>query len=231
MTPKHSQRIKERCHERTRASAAYAMTETNGLAASNAGADLSARPESCGRALRPLVEIRIVDADHQELPRGQTGQICIKGPMNFTEYWNRPEDTAETLVDGWVQTGDLGHMDDDGFIFITGRAKEMIIRGGENIGCQEVEAVIYEHPKVAECVVFGIPDERLGETVGAVVMVKPNSMLTAGDIQSHVSDHLARFKVPARVWIRREQLPRTASGKIYKKGVREEVLRELASEA
>jgi long-chain acyl-CoA synthetase len=228
MTPKHSQRIRERCKDRTRASAAYAMTETNGLAASNAGADLSSRPESCGRALRPLVDIRIMDRAHNELPRGETGEICIKGPMNFSEYWNRPEDTAETLVDGWVHTGDLGHMDEEGFVFITGRAKEMIIRGGENIGCQEVEAVIYDHPKVAECVVFGIPDERLGETVGAVVMVKADEILTAGDVQSHVADHLARFKVPARVWIRREQLPRTASGKIYKKGIREDVLRELA---
>ncbi|MGD8417561.1 MAG: fatty acid--CoA ligase family protein, partial [Pseudomonadales bacterium] len=231
MTPKHSQRIRERCRERTRASAAYAMTETNGLAASNAGADLSTRPESCGRALRPLVDIRIMDRAHNELPRGTTGEICIKGPMNFSEYWNRPEDTAETLVDGWVHTGDLGHIDEEGFIFITGRAKEMIIRGGENIGCQEVEATIYEHHKVAECVVFGIPDERLGETVAAVVMVKPGEILTAGDIQSHVADHLARFKVPARVWIRKEQLPRIASGKIYKKGVREEVLRELDGEA
>lgn len=228
MTPKHSQRIRERSNDRTRASAAYAMTETNGLAASNAGADLAQRPTSCGRALQPLAEIRIIDKDGRELPRGQSGEICIKGPMNFTCYWNRPEDTAATLVDGWVHTGDLGHMDDEGFIYITDRAKEVIIRGGENIGCQEVEAVIYEHPKVAECVVFGVPDDRLGEAVAAVVMAKEGTFLTAGDIQSHVGEHLARFKVPAHVWIRTEELPRTASGKIYKRGIREEVLAELA---
>ncbi len=231
MTPKHSKRIEERSSNRTRASAAYAMTETNGLAASNAGADLQTRPDSCGRPLRPLVDIRILDRQHQELPRGSTGEICIRGPMNFTEYWNRPEDTAATLQDGWVHTGDLGHMDEDGFIFITGRAKEMIIRGGENIGCQEVEAAIYENPKVAECVVFGIPDDRLGETVAAVIMVKAGEILTGGDVQSHVADRLARFKVPARVWVRKEQLPRTASGKIFKLGIREAVLKELGPSA
>ena len=223
MTPKHSQRIKERSSG-VRASAAYAMTETNGLGASNAGASLSARPNSCGKALRPLVQIHIIDREGKELPSGVTGEICIKGPMNFTCYWNKPEDTAATLIDGWVHTGDLGHLDDEGFVFITGRAKEMIIRGGENISCQEVEAVIYENTKVAECVVFGVPDDRLGETVAAVIMVKPGEILTPGDIQSHVSDHLARFKVPQRVWVSKDHLPKTASGKIYKKGIREQVL-------
>jgi acyl-CoA synthetase (AMP-forming)/AMP-acid ligase II len=229
MTPKHSRRIEERSRNQARASAAYAMTETNGLAASNAGADLKARPTSCGKALPPLVQIRIVDSDGVELPRGETGEICIKGPMNFTGYWNRPEETAETLVDGWVHTGDLGHMDAEDFIYITDREKDMIIRGGENIGCQEVEAVIYDHPKVAECVVFGLPDDRLGEIVAAVVRVKEDSILTAGDIQSHVSDHLARFKVPAQVWIGADELPRTASGKIYKRGIRDGIIAQLSA--
>ncbi len=226
MTPKHSKRIAERGNG-TRASAAYGMTETNGLAASNAGANLSARPDSCVKALRPLVDIRVIDRDGNELPTGEKGEICIKGPMNFTCYWNKPEPTAETLKNGWVHTGDLGHIDSDGFVFITGRAKEMIIRGGENISCQEVEAVIYENSRVSECVVFGIPDDRLGETVAAVVMVKPGEILTAGDVQSHVSDHLARFKVPQYVWVTKTQLLKTASGKIYKKGIREQMLSEM----
>lgn len=226
MTPKHSKRITER-GPGTRASAAYGMTETNGLAASNAGADLTSKPDSCGRALRPLVDIRVVDRDGVALPTGEKGEICIKGPMNFTCYWNKPEDTAATIRDGWVHTGDLGHIDSDGFVFITGRAKEMIIRGGENISCQEVEAVIYENAKVSECVVFGLPDDRLGETVAAVVMVKPGEILTSGDVQSHVSDHLARFKVPQYVWVHKEQLLKTASGKIYKKGIREQVLADF----
>ena len=227
MTPKHSRRIEERGGSRTRASAAYAMTETNGLAASNAGANLRERPTSCGKALPPLVDIRINGRDGKQLAPGQTGEICIKGPMNFTCYWNLPEDTAQTLVDGWVQTGDLGHMDEEGFIFITDRAKEMIIRGGENIGCQEVESVLYEHPKIAECAVFGLPDDRLGENVAAVVRVKAGAFLTVGDVQSHVADHLARFKVPAHVWIRDVELPRTASGKIFKRGIRDEILAGL----
>ncbi|MGI9323620.1 MAG: class I adenylate-forming enzyme family protein [Pseudomonadales bacterium] len=228
MTPKHSRRIEERSKNQTRASAAYAMTETNGLAASNAGADLKAKPASCGRALPPLVQIRVVGTDGEERPRGGTGEICIKGPMNFSGYWERPAETAATLVDGWLHTGDLGHMDEDGFIYITDREKDMIIRGGENIGCQEVEAVIYDHPNVMECVVFGLPDERLGEVVATTVRVKGDAILTVGDVQSHVSDRLARFKVPTKVWIVTEELPRTASGKIYKRGIREQALTQQA---
>ena len=227
MTPKHSQRIAEKSRNQARASAAYAMTETNGLGASNAGENLQQRPTSCGRALQPLVEIKVVDASGSSLSAGATGEICIKGPMTFTCYWNRPEDTADTLRDGWVHTGDLGHMDEDGFVYITGRAKEMIIRGGENIGCQEVEAALYENAKVAECAVFGVPDDRLGETVAAVVMVKPGELLTIGDIQSHVAERLARFKVPQYVVLRETQLARTASGKIFKKEIRDALIAEL----
>jgi len=227
MTPRHSQLIEERTKNRVRASAAYAMTETNGLSASNAGDNLKERPNSCGKALLPLVEIRIMDRSGNELPRGETGEIWIRGPMNFTCYWKRPEDTADTLVNGWVKSGDLGHMDSDDFIYITDREKDMIIRGGENIGCQEVEAVIYGHPDVFECAVFGVPDERLGETVAVALMIKAGAMLTQGDIQSHVAEHLARFKVPEYVWIHSEQLPRTASGKIFKRGIRDQFLTEF----
>ncbi len=227
MTPKHSRSIEEKSRNRTRASAAYAMTETNGLGASNAGENLKQRPDSCGKALKPLVEIKIVDPTGSTLGSGATGEICIKGPMTFTCYWNRPEDTAATLRDGWVHTGDLGHIDEEGFIYITGRSKEMIIRGGENIGCQEVEAALYENPKVAECVVFGVPDDRLGENVAAVIMVKEGELLTVGDVQSHVAERLARFKVPQYVVLQDEQLERTGTGKIYKKGIREKLIVEL----
>ncbi len=227
MTPKHSRRIEEKSRN-TRASAAYAMTETNGLGASNAGENLRTKPDSCGRPLRPLVQIRIDDGAGNECPQGLSGEICIKGPMNFSRYWNKPDDTAKTLRDGWIYTGDLGHVDSEGFVFITGRAKEMIIRGGENIGCSEVESALYENPKVAECVVFGLPDERLGEIVAAAVMVKEGEILTSGDVQSHVADRLARFKVPAYVHIQDTHLERTASGKIYKKGIREAMIKHLS---
>ena len=119
-------------------------------------------------------------------------------------------------------------MDEEDFVFITDRAKDMIIRGGENIACQEVEAMIYEHPNVVECAVFGVPDDRLGENVAAVIMRKPGSLLTAGDIQSHVADHLARFKIPEHIWLRDEQLPRTGSGKIFKRGIRQDILNETS---
>jgi long-chain acyl-CoA synthetase len=227
MTPKHSQCIDERSQRKTRASAAYGMTETNGLAASNAGDNLRQRPTSCGRPMAPLVQMRISAPDGSEVPRGATGEIQIKGPMLFSGYWNNPQATAEALVDGWLRSGDIGHMDDEDFVYITDREKDMIIRGGENIGCPEVEAVIFNHVKVAECAVFGLPDERLGETVAAVVMVKPTELLTGGDIQSFVGEHLARFKVPEHVWIYEEHLPRTASGKIFKRGLRLEALERL----
>jgi long-chain acyl-CoA synthetase len=177
--------------------------------------------------MAPLVQMRITDSNGAEVPRGATGEIQIKGPMVFSGYWNRPQATAETLVDGWLRTGDIGHMDEEDFVYITDREKDMIIRGGENIGCPEVEAVIFNHAKVAECAVFGIPDERLGETVAAAVMAKPAELLTSGDIQSFVGEHLARFKVPERVWIYEDHLPRTASGKIFKRALRVEALEKL----
>ncbi len=228
MAPQHSQHIHERTKSRARPQAAYGMTETNGLGTSNRGAKLLSKPNSCGQAVLPLVEIKIAGADGEERPRGATGEIWIRGPMNFTAYWNHPQATAETLVDGWVRTGDIGHMDEEDFVYITDRAKDMIIRGGENIGCQEVEAVIYEHALVTECAVFGVPDDRLGETVAAVVMAKAGAILTAADIRSYVADRVARFKVPDHVWVRHDQLPRTASGKIYKRGLRDDAIAEMA---
>lgn len=212
------------------ASAGYGMTETNSLTAGHAGPALAARPRSCGRPLPPLVSVKVVDEAGNELPRGEIGEIWIKGAMNFSGYWNKPEDTAQTLTDGWVHSGDLGYMDDEDFIYITDRAKDMVIRGGENIACQEVEAVIYEHPAVLEVAVFGVPDERLGERLAAAVMVKPEPPVSADDIQRHVGEHLARFKVPEFVWLQTEQLPRIASGKIDKRGLRAAAVERLAAQ-
>lgn len=226
MAPEHSRQIAKELKSGVPGTG-YGMTETNGLGTSISGADLLERGRSCGRPIPPMVTIKIVDPNGREVPRGETGEIWIHGAQNFRGYWNKPDATRETLKDGWVCSGDIGHMDDEDFVFITDRAKDMVIRGGENIGCQEVEAAIYDHPCVSECAVFGVPDERLGESIAAVVMVKPNMRMSPDDVRAHVAAHLARFKVPEHVWVREEQLPRIASGKIYKRGLREEAIASL----
>lgn len=208
----------------------WGMTETQGLATSIGGPAFSLRPRSCGRALPPLVKVKAVDEDGHDLPPFETGELCIWGIQNFSGYWNNPEATKETLVDGWVHTGDVGHLDDEGYVFITDRMKDIVIRGGENIGCQEVEAALYEHPRVAEACVFGIPDERLGETVAAVVCLEPDTHLNEDELKEFASERLAQFKVPSRIWIGHERLPRTASEKIFKRQIREEILSKLELE-
>ncbi len=226
MAPEQSRRIGENLG-RGVPGTGYGMTETNALATTVAGKALLSRPRSCGRPAAPLVSVKIVDELGNELPRGESGEIWIRGAMNFRGYWNNPEATLETLTDGWVHTGDIGHMDDEDYVFITDRAKDMVIRGGENIGCQEVEAVIYDHPGVGECAVFGVPDDRLGETLAAVVMPKPGAAIDAEAVKAHVAEHLARFKVPEHVWLQSDLLPRLPSGKIFKRALREQAIRTL----
>ncbi|MCY3883323.1 MAG: class I adenylate-forming enzyme family protein [Gammaproteobacteria bacterium] len=208
----------------------WGMTETQGLATSIGGEVFNERPTSCGRAIPPLVKVRAIDDEGNHLGPGETGELCIWGVMNFQEYWKQPDATAETLRDGWVLTGDIGHLDADGYVYITDRKKDIILRGGENIGCQEVEAVLYEHPEVLECSVFGIPDERLGETVAAVVCTQEDANLSKSELQAFAQEHLAKFQVPERIWIQTERLPRTASEKIFKRGIREHILQELDRE-
>ena len=137
-------------------------------------------------------------------------------------YWNRPEATAEAITDGWFHTGDVARLDDDGFIYIVDRIKDMVIRGGENIYCVEVETMFDEHPAVAEAAVIGIPHEVLGEEVGAVVYLEPGETATEEELRAFVAEQLASFKVPARVWIRPEPLPVSAIGKILKQQLRED---------
>ena len=229
MPPEHSRRINEKVGAEA-AGTGWGMTETQGLATTISGQALRERPRSCGRAAPPLVKVKVIDENGEEVPRGETGELCIWGVMNFKCYWNKPEETAQTLVDGWVRTGDIGHMDEDDFVFITDRKKDMILRGGENIGCQEVEAVLYQHPDVAECAVFGVPDTRLGETVAAVVMPRPGTRLGAQALKRYAAEHLAQFKIPDYIWLRNEQLPRIASEKIFKRRLREEAIEQLRIE-
>jgi acyl-CoA synthetase (AMP-forming)/AMP-acid ligase II len=151
------------------------------------------------------------------------GELWIKGPNVVKGYWNKPEATAASFTDGWLHTGDVARIDDEGFVFIVDRAKDMIIRGGENVYCSEVESAIFEHPAILDAAVVGIPDLVLGEEVGAVVQLKPGATATAEELQRHVRDRLAAFKVPVRIWFRDEDLPRNPAGKVLKRDLREEL--------
>ena len=226
MAPEQSRQVEKNIGKGA-AGTGWGMTETQGLATTIGGAALTERPRSCGRAVPPIVKVKAVKEDGRDAAPGETGELWIWGVMNFSEYWNKPAATADSLTDGWVHTGDIGHLDEEGYVFITDRLKDMVLRGGENVGCQEVEAVLYEHPAVMEAAVFGVPDERLGETVAAVVARKPGMALSADDVKAHAGAHLARFKVPEHVWIRDTRLPRIASEKIFKRGLREEAAERL----
>jgi long-chain acyl-CoA synthetase len=195
----------------------WGMTETCATVTSNGAEDYTNRPDSCGPAA-PVAELKIVDpADGKtELPIGQVGELWAKGPMVVKGYWNKPEATAQTFVDGWVRTGDLARLDEEGFCFIIDRAKDMLIRGGENIYCVEVENVLYDHPAIMDAAIVGVPHRTLGEEPAAVVTLKPGAEVTEQELRAHVAEHLAAFKVPIAVKFWHETLPRNANGKILK---------------
>ena len=195
----------------------WGMTETSATVTSNSGEDYANRPDSCGPAAA-VAELQIRDpADGVTvLPAGQVGELWSKGPMNVKGYWNKPEASAQTFVDGWVRTGDLAKLDDEGFCYIIDRAKDMLIRGGENIYCVEVENALYDHPAVMDAAVVGIPHRTLGEEPGAVVTLKPGTHATEEELRAHVAERLAAFKVPVAIKFWREVLPRNPNGKILK---------------
>jgi long-chain acyl-CoA synthetase len=207
----------------------WGMTETNAGGLNIAKEDLLERPASCGRPC-PICEAKIVDEGGRDVPIGENGQLVVRSPMNIRCYWNRPEATEDTIVDGWLHTGDIARVDDDGFFYIVDRKKDIVIRGGENIYCAEVERIIYQHDAVYEAAVFGLPDERLGEELAAVVMQKPGRTVSKEELCDHVAKHLAAFKVPAVVLFRDEQLPRGATDKIHKRTLRDEAMKELGGE-
>lgn len=209
------------------ASTAWGLTESNTFTVSTSSAkEYLANPASCGRAL-VLIDIKIVDENNQELMPGQVGEVLIRGPTIMKEYWNKPEATAESIsVDGWFRTGDIGKLDPDGSLYILDRAKDLIIRGGENISCAEVETVLYEHPSIQEASVFSMPDERLGEIVAAAVVRRPGAGPCDGpELVKFCLERLAKFKVPEEFYLWNEglQLPRGATGKIPKRELRKQI--------
>jgi len=200
----------------------YGMTETNAYGPGNSGVDYIEHPTSTGRAT-PILQLAVRDESGRDLPVGERGEIWFKGPHLIRGYWNKPDATAETIVDGWLRSGDIGRLDEEGFVYVEDRAKDMVLRAGENVYCAEVEAAIYEHPAVYETAVFGVPHERLGEEVASVVYVRPGHELTVDALQAHVADRLASFKVPSIVRLVDEPLPRNPAGKILKRELRDSV--------
>ncbi len=199
----------------------YGLTETNAIGCGSFSSNYLDKPNSTGRAYAPLVDLAILDDDGNKVPQGARGEISIRTVANFSGYWNNPTATAASMTaDGYFRTGDIGTLDEDGYLFIVDRKKDIIIRGGENISCQEVEAAIYAHPAIAEACVFGLPDERLGEIVGAVAHVHPGEHLSDEALLFFLGEQLAAFKVPARLWFESALLPKLGTEKIDKVGLR-----------
>ncbi len=219
--PELVRRIDTQLASRAAPTNGYGMTETSGAAIANGGKAYVDRPDSVGTVISPVIEVKIVGPDGEELAAGEVGEICLKGPTVVRGYFNNPEATAASFKAGWFATGDLGRLDDEGYLYVVDRLKDVIIRGGENVYAAEVEAALYEHPDITEAAIIGIPDERLGEEVGAVVRVRDGADLSEQAVRDHVSARLASFKVPTRVWITEQELPRNAAGKVLKRELRE----------
>jgi len=209
----------------------YGLTETSAMTTMNAGDDYVRKPDSVGPPA-PVCDVAVVPEEYrgEEPPADQapdperTGELWIKGPNVVRGYWNRPEETAHSFSKGWLHTGDVARIDEEGFVHIVDRSKDMIIRGGENVYCVEVEAALFEHPAVADCAVLGVPHPILGEEVGAVVVLRPGHDVAADELARFVGERLARFSVPTRFWFRTEPLPRNPAGKALKRQLRTELL-------
>jgi long-chain acyl-CoA synthetase len=199
----------------------YGLTETNAVGCTNYRGSYLAKPASTGRAHAPWVELGIFAAD-VALAQGEIGEIGIRAAGNFRGYWENPEASAAAFTsDGHFLTGDVGYLDEDGYLFIVDRAKDIIIRGGENISCIEVESALYAHPAIAEASAFGLPDARLGEVVGAVVRLEPGESVEREALLAFLGERLAKFKLPERIWFEDVELPKLGTGKVDKKALRE----------
>jgi long-chain acyl-CoA synthetase len=206
--------------ETARPSTGYGMTETHGIITAIAADFFVDKPASAGPAM-PVFETKCVDDDGNTVPDGAVGELWVRGAQVIKGYLNRPDATAASITDGWMHTGDIARVDSDGFIFIVDRKKDMVIRGGENVYCAEVEACLYRHPAVAECSVFGVADERLGEEVAAAVYPRSGHTLDGPSLRDHCAAIMAKHKIPRYLWVVDEPLPRNASGKFLKRQLRE----------
>ena len=206
--------------KRAKPAQGYGMTEVCGIISYIAGDIFLERPSSVGPMV-PSLEGRCVDGEGRPLDAGEVGEVCVRGTPVIKGYLNRPEATAETIVNGWLHTGDIGYFDEDGFLYLVDRAKDMILRGGENIYGAEVENAIFDHPAVLECVAFAVPDDRLGEEVGAAVHLKDGAFLDAPGLREHLASRIAAFKIPRFLWFLAEPLPRNANGKFLKRELRD----------
>ncbi len=193
----------------------WGMTEVSGGFTGHQAEDYALRPDSCGPAI-PVGAMKIVDENGGDLPPGGVGELWVKGPNVVRGYWRNPKATAETFVEGWVRTGDIARLDDEGFCYILDRAKDMLIRGGENIYCVEVESALYEHPAVVDAAVVGIPHHSLGEEPAAVVTLKADTHVSEEELRGFVAERLAAFKVPVKIVFSADMLPRNANGKVIK---------------
>jgi long-chain acyl-CoA synthetase len=205
----------------------YGLTETTSAVVANSGDAYFAKKDSVGLPA-PGADIRIVDEEGNDVPKGEIGEVWVRGPNVVRGYWNKPEDTARSFTDGWFHTGDAGRLDEDGFLYVVDRIKDVVIRGGENVYCAEVEAALYEHPAVQDVAVVGVPHVQLGEEVAAVVLVRPGYEVTPSGLQEHVAERLARFKVPSIVELLTDtELPRNATGKLLKRDIRADLAAKL----
>ncbi len=199
----------------------YGLTETNAVGCSNFWSSYAAKPDSTGRAQAPFVELAILGANDAQLPAGERGEIGIKSAANIRGYWGNDRATADLFTaDGFVRTGDIGYLDADGYLFIVDRKKDIIIRGGENIACAEVEAAIYSHPAVGETCVIGVADERLGEVPVAIVHPNEGESLSEEDLRAYLEPRLSAFKIPARFIFASNPLPKLGTGKIDRVAIR-----------
>lgn len=222
--PDHVRKLKERFSS-ANPSSGYGLTETNALGCVISFYDYTVKPDSTGRAVPPLTDIKIANEDGSAASIGEVGEIWIRTPANFAGYLNKPEETKKALTeDGWFRTGDLGKMDDQGFFFVVDRIKDLIIRGGENISCLEVEACAYEFAGIAEATVFSVPSDQLGERVGLVFYPKEGVEIDAAELRAFMGERLAGFKTPERIWKSPAPLPRLGTAKIDKRTTRKMAL-------